>query len=219
MTYANKSHLFVIVNLGHLPSTLILVLGGASGLGLLLSLTTGLAMEDFSDAPLTKSTSPSDFWGRRWDRPVASALKRGAYRPLRDAGYSRNVASLLTFTLSGLIHEYVLYFMSLRKHSSFARSQPYIYSQSPTRGRQGLFFVINGLLLVAERFLETKSDLTVVKILMKSIARLPRPVRTMLVLLLVLPIGHWFTDEYVQSSFFADASFGFPLVKIDVGGV
>jgi hypothetical protein len=195
------------------------MLGGASGLGLLFSLTTGLAMDDFSDAPLTKSTSPSDFWGRRWDRPVASALKRGAFRPLRDAGFSRNAASLLTFALSGLIHEYVLYFMSLRKRSGVGEDPSYIYSQSPTRGRQGLFFVINGLLLVAERFLETKSDLPIVKMVMKNIARLPRAVRTMLVLLLVLPVGHWFTDEYIQSSFFADAAFGFPIVNVRVGSV
>ena len=88
--------------------------GGASGLGLITSLCTGYTMETFSDAPLTKSTSPSDFWGRRWDRPVQSALSRGVFRPLRKAGYSRNLAAVTTFVVSGLLHEYVLYFISLR---------------------------------------------------------------------------------------------------------
>jgi len=178
-------------------------------------------MEDFSDAPLTRSTSPSDFWGARWDRPVASALKRGAYRPLRQAGFSRNTASILTFGLSGLIHEYVLHFMSLRRHSggwpavvdSFRMGQPYVYAQSPTKGRQGLFFLINGLLLVAVRLLEGQEWCSQWR---DCFSRLPRPVRTMLVLLLVLPIGHWFTDEYIKSSFFADASFGFPILDMDM---
>jgi hypothetical protein len=177
-------------------------------------------MEDFSDSPLTQSTSPSDFWGRRWDRPVASALKRGAFRPLRQAGLSRNVASMLTFGLSGVIHEYVLYFMSLRRSSGIDHQyssvrQAYIYSQSPTKGRQGLFFLVNGVLLVAERILDERRNFLPVNATTNALRRLPRPVRTMLVLLLVLPIANWFTDEYIQTSFFADASIGFPIVTFE----
>jgi hypothetical protein len=181
-------------------------------------------MEDFSDSPLTQATSPSDFWGRRWDRPVASALKRGAYRPLRRAGVSRNVASVLTFALSGLIHEYVLYFMSLRRRSfstdgtgSYS-SYSYSYWTSPTRGRQGLFFVVNGAVLVTERLLEArrKTDGALDSLMTALGRRLPRPVRTALVLLVVLPIGHWFTDEYVETSFFADASVGFPRLTWEI---
>ena len=38
---------------------------------------------------------------------------------------------------------------------------------------------------------------------------LPRPIRTALVLLTVLPVAHFFTDEYIASSFYSDAAFGF----------
>jgi hypothetical protein len=173
-------------------------------------------MEDFADSPLTKSTSPSDFWGHRWDKPVESALKRGCFRPLRQAGFSRNIAALFTFVLSGFIHEYVLYFMSLRRHSSSLNS--YDYSQSPTRGRQFLFFVFNGLLLVVERMLEKLDNSFVLKRWLNSLVKLPNPLKTVLVLLLVLPVSNWFTDEYIKSSFFADASFGFPLLRFECLG-
>jgi hypothetical protein len=171
-------------------------------------------MEDFADAPLTQSTSPSDFWGRRWDKPVESALKRGCFRPLRQAGFSRNTAAFMTFVLSGFIHEYILYFMSLRRHSTLLVS--YDYSQSPTKGLQCLFFVLNGLLLVIERMLEKSDSSFVLKRWFNSLGRLPKPLKTVLVLLLVLPISHWFTDEYIKSSFFADASFGFPILTSEL---
>jgi Membrane bound O-acyl transferase family len=191
------------------------LLGGASGLGLLFSLATGFAMEDFSDSPLTKSTSPSDFWGHRWDKPVESALKRGCFRPLRKSGYSRNVAALLTFFVSGFIHEYVLYFMSLRRYRTSVNS--YDYSTSPTRGRQCLFFLSNGLLMVLERLLESQDDsFLLMKRGINCLSKLPQPLKTLLVLLLVLPISHWFTDEYIQSSFFADATFAFPILRFEL---
>ncbi|KAL3926995.1 MAG: hypothetical protein SGARI_005446 [Bacillariaceae sp.] len=73
--------------------------GGASGLGLLTSCVTGYTLEHFSDAPLTKSTSPSDFWGKRWDRPVQSALRRGCYEPLCDF-FGSTMAAFGTFVVS-----------------------------------------------------------------------------------------------------------------------
>ena len=185
--------------------------GGASGLGLIFSFLSGLEMEDFSRSPMTRSTSVSDFWGRRWDRPVASALKRGAFRPLRiDGGFSRELAGLTVFALSGLIHEYVLLFMSLR------RGNDYNYWTSPTKGRQALFFVFNGSLLVVERLLEgARLKSPVIDNVMTWFSNsVPRPVRTMFVILLVLPIGSWFTDEYIQTKFFDDSALGFPLVVI-----
>jgi hypothetical protein len=196
----------------HKVSCPIYCIGGASGLGLLFSIVTGLTMEDFCNNPLTQSTSPSDFWGRRWDRPVASALKRGAYRPLRQrGGISRNMASLLTFALSGLIHEYVLFFFSLRKDTN------YVYWDSPTWGRQCLFFILNGIVLVVERLLESsRTKRGIIHKYMMFWEQLPRPVRTIHVLLIVLPIGHWFTDEYIATSFFTDASIGFPRWTVEI---
>lgn len=198
-----KHHTFYWGNLGNsflLASLTSLVLdGGASGLGLLTSCITGYVLEDFHDAPLTQSTSLSDFWGRRWDRPVQSALRRGCYAPLRDT-YSSAFASFVTFLVSGLVHEYVLLVMSLRGGHTF----------SPQYGRQFIFFVWNGIVLLLERYWKqgTKDKES------SMMNHLPKPVQTALVLMIVLPIGHYFTDEYIRASFYDDCSWGFPIVVL-----
>jgi hypothetical protein len=186
--------------------------GGASGLGLLQSVGTGYAMESFSDSPLTKSTSPSDFWGRRWDRPVQSALSRGAFRPLRKAGYSRHAAAVATFMVSGVLHEYVLHLMSLRHYPDDSiPNNPLREPYRPTFGSHFVFFVWNGVLLLLERALQGNAIIDWMR------TSLPRPIRTLLVLLMVLPISHLFTDEYIKSCFFSDAAFGFPKI-VYLGG-
>jgi hypothetical protein len=176
---------------------------GASGLGLLTSICTGMTLENFSDSPLTQSSSPSDFWGNRWDRPVASALRRGAFRPLRQAGYSRHVAAAMTFLVSGLIHEYVLWMMAQRKGIP---NNPLMEPYEPAVGTHFFFFVWNAIVLLMERALEGHWIIAWMQ------SNLPKPLRTALVLLMVLPIGHLFTDEYIKSCFFSDAAFGFPRI-------
>lgn len=177
--------------------------GGASGLGLLTSILSGLTMESFSDAPLTQSSSPSDFWGNRWDRPVASALRRGCFRPLRQAGFSRHSAAIFTFLTSGIIHEYILLVMAQRKGTpNNPQQEPY----RPALGNHFVFFVWNAIVLLLERLAEGSTAIKWMQ------CHVPKQVRTALVLLTVLPIGHLFTDEYVKSCFFNDAAFAFPLV-------
>lgn len=161
--------------------------GGCSGLGLLTSLLTGYTLENFSESPLTQSTSPSDFWGQRWDRPVQSALRRGCYQPMRKR-FSSYVAAFGTFVVSGFIHEYMLYTMTFRSQ--------HIYQ--PQYGNQFVFFLWNGIVLLLERWFPQ--------------VKFPRPIQTALVVMTVLPIAHLFTDEYVRSSFYDDASWGFPIL-------
>lgn len=161
--------------------------GGASGLGLLTSLVTGYILENFNESPLTKSTSPSDFWGQRWDRPVQSALRRGCYQPLRKY-FTSHVAAFGTFIVSGFIHEYVLYTMTFRSQHSY----------QPQYGNQFIFFIWNGIVLLLERYCPR--------------FKLPRPLQTALVIMTVLPISHLFTDEYIRSSFYNDASWAFPII-------
>jgi hypothetical protein len=176
---------------------------GATGMGLLTSMLTGIQMMTFSDSPLTKSSSPSDFWGDRWDKPVASALRRGVFRPLRQAGISRHVSALLTFCMSGMIHEYILVIMAQRKGIPNNPShQPYV----PAFGQHTLFFIWNGIVLLLERTVESHPAIQWIQ------SNVPKQIRTMLVLLTVLPIARTFTDEYVASNFYSDAAFGFPLI-------
>eukprot|EP00536_Pseudo-nitzschia_multiseries_P011751 jgi/Psemu1/206799/e_gw1.415.43.1 len=195
--------------------TSLLLEGGASGLGLITSFCSGLTMEDFSASPLSQSSSPSDFWGNRWDRPVASALRRGAYRPLLQAGFSRLFAAIVTFAVSGFIHEYILLLMAKRKfmprkdeaNSGSADEKFY----EPELGNQFLFFLWNGVVLCLERLVvSTEQGRSFTKWMRYH---MPKPLRTALVLLTVLPIAHLFTDEYVKSSFYDDAAHGFPRIK------
>lgn len=183
--------------------TSLVIEGGATGLGLLTSIVSGMQLVDFSDSPLTKSVSPSDFWGNRWDKPVASALKDGVFRPLHQAGFSRHIAAIATFVVSGVIHEYVLYLMAQREgHANNPTRQQY----TPNYGRHTQFFLWNGIVLLFERALETHRFVKWIK------ANIPGPLRTALVLMTVLPIAHFFTDEYIKSGFYSDASLGFPLI-------
>jgi len=170
----------------------------------LTSICSGVALQSFSDSPISQSSSPSDFWGNRWDRPVASGLKRGAFVPLRKIGCNRHVAAALTFMISGLIHEYVLLFMAQRHGPPYNNPQQVKYE--PTFGKHSLFFVWNGIVLLLERALEGHPFIKWMGL------NLPKQVRTALVLLTVLPIAHLFTDEYVKSCFFSDTAFAFPRI-------
>lgn len=40
---------------------------GTLAVGIMTEFATGLSVMELSNAPLTKSRSPSDFWGRRWN--------------------------------------------------------------------------------------------------------------------------------------------------------
>ena len=199
-----------IVNAFFMASlTSLLLEGGATGLGLIVSFCTGLTMETFSDSPLTQSSSPSDFWGKRWNRPVASALRRGVFRPLRkDGGVSRQVAAIVAFVISGFIHEYFLLFFTQRKGiPNNTNNEPY----KPQFGNQFLFFAWNAVVLVSERaLLNTKMG---GQLFQWMRCYVPKPIRTFLVLMTVLPIAHLFTDEYVSSCFYNDAAFGFPRIE------
>jgi hypothetical protein len=178
--------------------------GGCSGLGLLTSICTGYTLEQFSDSPLTQSTSASDFWGQRWDRPVQSALRRGCYLPLRLVGYTANVAAFGTFVVSGFIHEYVLWTMTFRSQHSY----------QPQYGNQFVFFLWNGIVLLLERYLRRRIQMNPHRypVMVWMQKHLPRPIQTTFVLLTVLPIAHLFTDEYIRSSFYNDAAWGFPIL-------
>ena len=200
--WGNLGNTFLLASL-----TSLVLDGGATGLGILTSCVTGYTLDTFSESPLTKSTSPSDFWGHRWDRPVQSALKRGCYAPLRDI-FSTNVAAGATFVVSGVLHEYVLLIYTCRGGQ---------HSYQPRFGRQFLFFVWNGTVMMLERYwkkwTQGSSFFDSNKSGSSSMWRwVSRPLQTALVLMTVLPIGHWFTDEYIRASFYNDVSWGFPIL-------
>ncbi|KAL3503569.1 hypothetical protein ACH5RR_038018 [Cinchona calisaya] len=71
------------------------------------------------------STSLQDFWGRRWNLVVTSILRQTIYNPIRNIfkpilgrNWSVALATLATFSISGLMHE-VLYYYLLREYPTW----------------------------------------------------------------------------------------------------
>ena len=178
---------------------------GVTGLAILTSLLTGISTSKFNDEPLLSSASPSDFWGRRWNIIVGSALRRGVYRPLRKNRVPRLIAAFVTFIASGCLHEYVLFLLALRGGRP---NNPTGEVYAPRYGNHWIFFIWNGFVLIGEYVLQ---GTVLIRFLQTNI---PKPIRTLLVLLTVIPISHLFTDEYIQCSFYSDISLGFPRLKI-----
>ena len=73
---------FDFFNLGHLLNNYIVACltyisldGGMLGVAAGISLMTGFSTVAVMHSPMTESSSPSDFWGRRWNRMIHAVLK------------------------------------------------------------------------------------------------------------------------------------------------
>lgn len=161
---------------------------------------SGWSVIEIFDNPLTRSESPSDFWSKRWNRITQSGLRRGVYLPFLQSGLSRSGAAFGTFMMSGILHEYVLAIMKRRRGKP---NNPTSTPFDPKYGNHFYFFLWCGIVMWLEKLTRRTTPI----IWMQK--HLPRPIRTALVLLTVLPIVHLFTDEYIASSFYSDAAFGF----------
>jgi hypothetical protein len=171
---------------------------GSVGIGLAISVLTGIETMDLNINPLTSSQSPSDFWGNRWNRLVSSALKRGVFIPLRKAGLSRPMAAMGTFLASGLLHEYIILVIAYNDIRETGRM--------PVSGSHLLFFAWSGAILGIEHFLRRFEWVD------KISQRLPPPVRTFIAIMTVLPLSHLFTQVYVDLGFYTGFSMGFPRI-------
>lgn len=191
------SHMFNSYLMGALTKTVIEF--GTSTLGWVVSFWSGYSTAHVNVRPLTCTTSPSDFWGRRWNTLVSSGLKRGIYRPCRTMGWSRPMAALLTFSLSGLLHEYFLFAMVFG-------SQQHARPDAHMVGGHMLFFIWNALVLIIDGLSRRT------KVLRACEQSLPQPARTILVLMTVLPVAHIFTDNFIANGFYSGFSLGYPRI-------
>lgn len=162
----------------------------AEGLMGATCLLTGRETIQFDNHPLTASTSPADFWGRRWNLLIHECLKDGVYKPVLSFGGAQWLATFAAFTASGLFHEWLL---------------PAVFYNYPnTHGVALAFFWWQAALVM----LEVAGGPWC-----RGATRLvPRPVRTALVIVVGLPVAHWFTDSYVRSDFFAHGQVGMPMI-------
>ena len=92
----------------------------------------GMDLEPQFDRPYL-SASLRDFWGRRWNLSVPAVLRPCVYRPVR-ARLGPAAGVLATFLVSGLVHELMFYYITLR----------------PPTGEATAFFALHGACAVAE---------------------------------------------------------------------
>lgn len=130
---------FRFLRYGLLTIILYLSIGYPTNFGFgIYSLLSNIPMNPvFPSFPFV-STSIRDFWSYRWNNFVKSSLHLMSFviiPKLIDPiiPMSKSVKGLIAFALSGLIHEYAIYFMS-----------------SKWSGRNLLFFLLHGLLILFE---------------------------------------------------------------------
>lgn len=173
---------------------------GNSSLGNLLQLVTGYRVLHTMKNPMLEATSPSDFWGRRWNVLVHVVLKRGVYKPVRTYA-SALTASLAVFVASGLFHEWIIHGVFLYNKQSEAK-------QGVILGSNSAFFVWNFVVIACERMLVgTKGVQSLKKVL-------PRFMVTVIIIMSSLPFAHWFGGPYFNGNFFADYETTFvPMIR------
>lgn len=131
------------------------------------------------DNPILASTSPRDFWGRRWNLQVHATLKRAVFIPMAQAQAPKSVAGLVAFVASALLHEY----------------QCALALAGYTVGRISSFFLIQAVLCYGQLALERVVP-------PQAVASVPRPLKTALTLLVMMPFSSIFTDIWRESGMF-----------------
>jgi hypothetical protein len=168
---------------------------GNSAFGNMVQLLTGYKVLQAMRNPMIEATSPSDFWGKRWNVLVHVVLKRGVYKPVRKYA-SALIASLAVFLASGLFHEWMV-------HGIFLYNRQ---SEGVILGSNTAFFVWNFVVIACERMLvATKGVQTLRKVL-------PRFMVTVLIIMSSLPFAHWFGGPYLKGNFFSDYETFFPRI-------
>ncbi|XP_047065547.1 acyl-CoA--sterol O-acyltransferase 1-like [Lolium rigidum] len=127
----------------------------------------GMEAEPQFDRPYLAS-SLRDFWGRRWNLMVSAILRPSVYDPVRAlAGVP--AAVLATFAVSALMHEAMVYYLSLQWRSD---------------GMMAAFFLLHGVCCVLEGWCARRWAA-------RGWPAPPRPVATVLVGLFVTATSFW----------------------------
>ncbi|KAI8569207.1 hypothetical protein RHMOL_Rhmol02G0261200 [Rhododendron molle] len=149
--------------------TLKIILGTAAAVA---RAVLGLELEPQFDKPYL-STSPQNFWGRRWNLVASRSLRSTVYEPalcISARVIRRKWASLpavmCTFVVSALMHEIVFYYLG--------RSQP--------TWEITWFFILHGACVVVEIW---------IKKLVMDRWGLPRLISTPMTLGFVMVTGYW----------------------------
>ncbi|KAF0920044.1 hypothetical protein E2562_032739 [Oryza meyeriana var. granulata] len=105
-----------------------------SSIALASATVLGAGLERQFSTPLAVA-SLNDFWGRQWNLMAVDLLRASAYEPVR-ARWGRDAGVLAAFLMSGLLHELLYWYLTLRRPG----------------GEMLLFFMLHGVSQIAERW-------------------------------------------------------------------
>ena len=149
--------------------------------------------------PMLEATSPSDFWGRRWNVLVHLVLKRSVYKPVRRFAPAA-VASLAVFVASGLFHEWIV-------HAVLIYGRPAESVEGVLLGSNTAFFVWNALVIASERMLAGSKGIS-------SFGRtIPSCLIPFFIIMTSLPMAHWFGGPYLNADYFGHYEKCLPLIR------
>jgi Membrane bound O-acyl transferase family len=167
-----------------------------------------IATEPIFLNPLWTSSSPSEFWGRKWNRMVHTQLKYGVFKPALQF-VSAPMALMATFVMSGLFHDYawtLMYYKYAIDDCQGDNASDNFNCYTPAPLKLTAFFLWNGIIMLLEK--------TPVGTMLGSwTAKWPRPVVSTLVVLTGLPVSHWYMGDWVRGGFFADLSIGMWILR------
>lgn len=185
----------------------------AEGMMFIQTFLTGIETEETMNNPVFGATSPSNFWGRRWNLLIHDVLKRGVFLPVRR--YSSTTGALLaTFFASGVFHEWLQITVFpewdhevapdgschlLGREGTFSSLHCYV----PVYGTSIAFFMWQAFLIAIE--------FTVGPYCKVFFLRVPDPLKTLMTVAAGGCVAHWFTEPYVHSTFFLDGDAAFCL--------
>eukprot|EP01082_Thalassiosira_pseudonana_P015071 g13379.t1 g13379 contig8:554464-557723(-) len=168
-----------------------------------IQLVTGYRVLRSMRNPMLEATSPSDFWGRRWNILIHLVMKRGVYKPVRKYT-SALVASLAVFVMSGLFHEWLVHVVILYNRPL---ADEIAASGDVLLGSNTAFFVWNFVVIVSERLLAGRESIKSIGMMM------PRLLVTFCIIMTSLPFAHWFGNPYLKGQFFDDYERCIPLIR------
>jgi len=209
---SNSRSLKDLVGSGHLGNNLVAALllqlyltTFCLGLKAVTNLVASIETKQVMSDALFRSSSPSEFWGRRWNTLIHGVLKRAIYKPaLRYL--PKAFAATAAFLSSGLFHEFILSAIFYVPKYELGPSDQSKHYYVPTYGRNLVFFLINAFIIAAEHKFGGAPAFAWIK------TNLPIPVVSLLVVSTALPFAHLFTADYILSDYFVHGKIGFPLI-------
>lgn len=179
---------------------------GSTGNNLFYAILFRIKLDRLVDNPMFASTSPAEFWGRRWNKMIHAVLKRGVYKPVYKS-FSKTTAIFATFLASGSIHEYswlvMFYVHKNQKNSGTGLCATCVY---PTYGKNMFFFGWNGLIIILQHMIGGFWLFGWMENFF------PSPCIAALVVMTALPVGHLFTDDWIAGKYYEHLQLGVPLI-------